>query len=200
MDDSSADEQLRLKPRPIEEVLPSAELLAHYKGRIGEFRALLHGLYDAKRSCMTRLYLLPADQFEQERDELLAAVDRCAVHRDDVHRLEWENRKRADEIKELQKVSAAAASAVLGPMLAGTMGGCAANSACWQATGSGRNVEVQIYPSSCFSHVRVGGSHAAQQLAPMHATMPQLRLSAAGHGSQHIHQYHERAVLTAGAQ
>jgi hypothetical protein len=45
------------------------------------------------------------DQFEQERDELLAAVERCAVNRDDVHRLEWENRKRADEIKELQKVS-----------------------------------------------------------------------------------------------
>jgi hypothetical protein len=54
--------------------------------------------------CKTQLYLLSADQFEQERDELLAAVDRCAVHRDYVNRLEWENRKRADEVKELQKV------------------------------------------------------------------------------------------------
>lgn len=27
------------------------------------------------------------------------------MHRDDVHRLEWENRKRVDEVKELQKVS-----------------------------------------------------------------------------------------------
>jgi hypothetical protein len=33
--DDSADE---LRPRPIEDVLPSAELLAHYKGRIGEIK------------------------------------------------------------------------------------------------------------------------------------------------------------------
>eukprot|EP00775_Hariotina_reticulata_P012249 gene12249-12386_t len=65
------------KLKSIEEVLPSADLLAHYKQRI--------------------------DQFEQERDELLRAVDRCAVHQDEVHRLQWENRKRADEIRELQK-------------------------------------------------------------------------------------------------
>lgn len=45
-----------------------------------------------------------AGQFEQEREELLRAVDRCAVHQDEAHRLEWENRKRADEVKELQKV------------------------------------------------------------------------------------------------
>jgi hypothetical protein len=46
----------------------------------------------------------PADQFEQEREELLHAVDTCAVHKDEAHRLEWENRKRADEVRELQKV------------------------------------------------------------------------------------------------
>lgn len=67
----------KVKIKAIEEVLPSAELLAHYKARI--------------------------DQFEQEREELLHAVDRCAVHQDEAHRLEWENRKRADEVRELQK-------------------------------------------------------------------------------------------------
>lgn len=51
--------------------------------------------------------LLLTDDFEAERVELLRAVDRCAVHQDDVHRLEWENRKRADEIKELQQASRA---------------------------------------------------------------------------------------------
>eukprot|EP00878_Enallax_costatus_P033337 GHUV01036756.1.p1 GENE.GHUV01036756.1~~GHUV01036756.1.p1 ORF type:complete len:405 (+),score=164.28 GHUV01036756.1:265-1479(+) len=71
----ASPERPRLKK--IEDVLPSAELLAHYKSRIG--------------------------QFEQEREQLLLAVERCAVHQDNVHRLEWENRKRADEIKELQK-------------------------------------------------------------------------------------------------
>lgn len=124
--DDSGGEELQPKPRPIEEVLPSAELLAHYKGRIGQsvtsaplgcvlrhntvvFGALPAQLVAATCCCLftfpaSRHSCLPADQFEQERDELLAAVDRCAVHRDDVHRLEWENRKRADEIKELQKV------------------------------------------------------------------------------------------------
>eukprot|EP00879_Flechtneria_rotunda_P025394 GHRR01026982.1.p1 GENE.GHRR01026982.1~~GHRR01026982.1.p1 ORF type:complete len:389 (+),score=177.76 GHRR01026982.1:261-1427(+) len=72
---TSPDEQHKLKP--IEQVLPSAELLEHYKRRI--------------------------DKFEQERDELLHAVERCTVQQDDVHRLEWENRKRADEVKELQQ-------------------------------------------------------------------------------------------------
>uniref|UniRef100_A0A383VMW0 Uncharacterized protein n=1 Tax=Tetradesmus obliquus TaxID=3088 RepID=A0A383VMW0_TETOB len=67
----------KVKIKAIEEVLPSKELLAHYKARI--------------------------DQFEQEREELLHAVDRCAVHQDEAHRLEWENRKRADEVRELQK-------------------------------------------------------------------------------------------------
>lgn len=35
---------------------------------------------------------------------MLAAVDRCAVQQDELHRLEWENRKRADEVRELQEV------------------------------------------------------------------------------------------------
>ncbi|KAF8064637.1 ccdc77 [Scenedesmus sp. PABB004] len=63
--------------RPVEEVLPSPQLLEHYRSRI--------------------------DEFERERSDLLSAVERCAVQHDEVHRLEWENRKRADEIRELQK-------------------------------------------------------------------------------------------------
>jgi hypothetical protein len=45
-----------------------------------------------------------AEEFEQERSQLLEAVERCAVHQEEVHRLEWENRKRVDEIQELQQV------------------------------------------------------------------------------------------------
>lgn len=45
-----------------------------------------------------------AEEFEAERDELLRAVARCAVQADELHRLEWENRKRADEVRELQQV------------------------------------------------------------------------------------------------
>ncbi|GBF99207.1 hypothetical protein Rsub_12466 [Raphidocelis subcapitata] len=63
--------------RPMEEVLPSPQLLAHYKARVAEFEA--------------------------EREELLRAVARCAVQADDLHRLEWEARKRADEVRELQQ-------------------------------------------------------------------------------------------------
>jgi hypothetical protein len=33
----ASEEQLKPRPRPIEEVLPSAELLTHYKSRIGKY-------------------------------------------------------------------------------------------------------------------------------------------------------------------
>ena len=45
-----------------------------------------------------------ADEFEAERKELLRAVARCAVQADELHKLEWESRKRADEVRELQQV------------------------------------------------------------------------------------------------
>ncbi len=48
---------------------------------------------------------LRADEFERERESMLAAVDRCAAAQDAIHQLEWENRKRTDEIRELQQVS-----------------------------------------------------------------------------------------------
>jgi hypothetical protein len=62
------------------------------------------GIADPWPSKQSQTAAALADQFEQEREELLHAVDRCAVHQDEAHRLEWENRKRADEVRELQKV------------------------------------------------------------------------------------------------
>jgi hypothetical protein len=45
-----------------------------------------------------------AEEFEKERAELLQSVSRCEVSAAELHRLEWESRKRADEVRELQKV------------------------------------------------------------------------------------------------
>jgi coiled-coil domain-containing protein 77 len=47
-----------------------------------------------------------AEGFEREREELLEGLDKCGVQQQELHRLSWENRKRAEEIRELQKVSA----------------------------------------------------------------------------------------------
>ena len=46
-----------------------------------------------------------ADDFETERSELLESVEKCSVQAAELHRLDWENRRRADEIRELQKAS-----------------------------------------------------------------------------------------------
>ncbi|KAK9846545.1 hypothetical protein WJX81_006332 [Elliptochloris bilobata] len=40
---------------------------------------------------------------EKERQELLERVDACAAQRRDLHALEWENRQRCDEVRELQQ-------------------------------------------------------------------------------------------------
>ena len=45
------------------------------------------------------------DDFESERASLLESVEKCSVQASELHRLDWENRRRADEIRELQKVS-----------------------------------------------------------------------------------------------
>ncbi|KAG2498150.1 hypothetical protein HYH03_003908 [Edaphochlamys debaryana] len=55
----------------------AAELLAYYKSRV--------------------------EGFEAERAELLARLDQCAVQGSEMHVLEWEARKRAEEVRELQK-------------------------------------------------------------------------------------------------
>ncbi len=45
------------------------------------------------------------DDFENERASLLESIEKCSVQAGELHRLDWENRRRADEIRELQKVS-----------------------------------------------------------------------------------------------
>lgn len=56
---------------------PNEELMDYYKKRIGDF--------------------------ENERQMFLERLQQCAEEKENLHRLEWENRKRAEEIRELQK-------------------------------------------------------------------------------------------------
>ena len=46
-----------------------------------------------------------ADEFEAERQNLLDRVDTCAAQKSEQHKLEWESKRRAEEVKELQKAS-----------------------------------------------------------------------------------------------
>ena len=46
-----------------------------------------------------------ADEFEAERQNLLDKVDVCAAQKSEQYKLEWESKRRAEEVKELQKVS-----------------------------------------------------------------------------------------------
>ncbi|GFR40782.1 hypothetical protein Agub_g1396 [Astrephomene gubernaculifera] len=55
----------------------TTELLAYYKSRL--------------------------EGFEAERAELLSRLDQCAVQGSEKHTLEWETRKRSEEVRELQK-------------------------------------------------------------------------------------------------
>lgn len=50
---------------------------------------------------------LRLDNFENERSSLLDSVEKCSVQAAELHRLDWENRRRADEVRELQKVTPA---------------------------------------------------------------------------------------------
>ncbi|MEW5301830.1 MAG: hypothetical protein WDW36_004665 [Sanguina aurantia] len=43
------------------------------------------------------------EDFEQERAAMLESVDRCGTTASELYRLDWENRQRTDEIRELQK-------------------------------------------------------------------------------------------------
>lgn len=47
---------------------------------------------------------LLADDVEKERQDFLEKLDACAAPRKQVHELEWELKKRADEIRDVQKV------------------------------------------------------------------------------------------------
>lgn len=61
-----------------------------------------------------------AADFERERDTMLATIEQYGVQQEELHRLEWENMKRAEEIRELQKVLASpptSGSTLLPPVL-----------------------------------------------------------------------------------
>ncbi len=57
--------------------------------------------------CVTDNSNLLADDVDQERQDFLEKLEACAAPRKQVHELEWELKKRADEIRDLQKVSQA---------------------------------------------------------------------------------------------
>eukprot|EP00884_Botryococcus_braunii_P009152 jgi/Botrbrau1/18238/Bobra.53_1s0092.1 len=61
----------------LSQMAPSQDLLAYYRKRV--------------------------ENFDKEREELLKRVESCGAERSEVHRLEWENRKRSEEVRELQQ-------------------------------------------------------------------------------------------------
>lgn len=48
-------------------------------------------------------FITTAEEFEKERSGLLEAVEQCGVQQAELHRLEWDNRKRGEEVRELQR-------------------------------------------------------------------------------------------------
>ncbi|GAX72690.1 hypothetical protein CEUSTIGMA_g146.t1 [Chlamydomonas eustigma] len=68
---------INMSKKSVSSNLEGKELLAFYKARI--------------------------DEFENERASLLDSIEKCSVQAGELHRLDWENRRRADEIRELQK-------------------------------------------------------------------------------------------------
>ncbi len=46
-----------------------------------------------------------ADEFEAERQNLLDRVDTCAAQKSEQHKVEWDSKRRSEEVKELQKAS-----------------------------------------------------------------------------------------------
>ena len=53
---------------------------------------------------MTAAVFMCTEAFERERSELLESLDKCSIQASELHRLDWEARKRGDEVRELQKV------------------------------------------------------------------------------------------------
>lgn len=44
------------------------------------------------------------DDFDDERQDIIERLSYCSVDQTEVHKLEWENKKRTEEIWSLQKV------------------------------------------------------------------------------------------------
>ena len=89
------------------EDMESAELLAYFRHRCGmqcshaAGTSLIIAGYDARWHL--KRVLPGAEAHEQEHHGLLERVEACAAQRRDLHALEWENRRRCDEVRELQQ-------------------------------------------------------------------------------------------------
>ena len=89
----------------------AADLLAYYQQRTGTGSAEASRLsssigrspYFEHLEPSTCTCLLAAEDFEVERQSLLDRVDTCAAQKSEQHKLEWENKRRAEEVRELQK-------------------------------------------------------------------------------------------------
>ena len=101
----------------------SVDLLEYYKQRIGG--TLSSAVISAVSSAFafSTLLLQLAEEFEAERQNFLDRVEQCAVQKVEQHALEWENKRRAEEVKELQKVSLG----FPGPFLLSSMLCCISN-------------------------------------------------------------------------
>lgn len=51
-----------------------------------------------------------AEDFDKDRQEILDHLDACIAPRKQLHELEWELRKRSEEVRDLQKVPTPASS------------------------------------------------------------------------------------------
>ena len=82
----------------------SADLLEYYKQRVGEALCSESNSADSSAFPLLNFLLEPSEDFEAERQNFLDRVEQCAVQKAEQHALEWENKRRAEEVKELQKV------------------------------------------------------------------------------------------------
>ena len=60
--------------------------------------------YIIKRGCGSDDISSDAEDFDKDRQEILDRLDACIAPRKQLHELEWELRKRSEEIRELQQV------------------------------------------------------------------------------------------------
>ncbi|PNH02442.1 Coiled-coil domain-containing protein 77 [Tetrabaena socialis] len=71
--------------------------------REGKLVVAARAAEEASTSELIAYYKSRLEGFEVERAELLTRIEKCAVQGGELHVLEWENRKRAEEVQALQK-------------------------------------------------------------------------------------------------
>lgn len=76
-------------------------LLEYYKQRIG---ALVWQARPWLVLACTLIHCGGAEEFEAERQNFIDRIQLCAAQKAEQHKLEWEHNRRANEVKELQKV------------------------------------------------------------------------------------------------